>query len=42
VLDDLLDGIIDRESALCIYGVVIDGDEVDARATDHLRRKRLQ
>jgi len=38
VLTDVLDGYIDREAASLLYGVVLNGDEVDATATEKARR----
>jgi N-methylhydantoinase B len=37
VLEDVLDGLVSRETARSVYGVEIDGDAVDAAATERLR-----
>lgn len=37
VLADVLDEKISRDYARCVYGVVIDGDRVDEKATERLR-----
>jgi N-methylhydantoinase B len=43
VLDDVLDGLLDRAGAESSFGVVIDEDlHVDSEATDALRRERLR
>jgi N-methylhydantoinase B len=37
VLDDVLDGVVDRNDARDVYGVVITGDRIDEMATTALR-----
>ena len=41
VLEDVLDGLVSRETARSVYGVEIDGDAVDAAGTERLRAAPL-